>query len=276
MVRGVVFIAAAALIGGCGLDLVRQAGFLEVGLLRLDPATVMVTIVVEHRKVSSDVELPATGKILVGSVPAGRSWLSAEIDAPRAMGSNRLLIRVFAGEMTRVALTLVEDVDGDPDGDALSSRDDNCPFVANADQADGDRDGLGDACDNCLSHNNPEQLDNDADGYGDPCDPDTDGDGVLDVLDQCPFDPSGDRDEDVDGICDSRDNCPGVPNHPQNDCDRDDLGDACDADIDGDGVSNAIDVCPFTYDPLQADSDGDDVGDACADNPVACRAKVDA
>ena len=37
-------------------------------------------------------------------------------------------------------------VDGDADSDAIGDTWDNCPGVANADQADGDGDGVGDAC----------------------------------------------------------------------------------------------------------------------------------
>ena len=61
---------------------------------------------------------------------------------------------------------------------------DNCPHVANEDQADFDNDGHGDVCDkdadadgvydegdNCLLEFNPDQLDSDADGIGDVCDP---------------------------------------------------------------------------------------------------------
>jgi len=38
---------------------------------------------------------------------------------------------------------------GDTDGDGFCNDTDNCPNVANADQADGDGDGVGDACDAC-------------------------------------------------------------------------------------------------------------------------------
>ena len=70
--------------------------------------------------------------------------------------------------------------DGDSDG--VPNAADNCPFIANADQADLDRDGAGDACDpdddgdgvadaadNCPVLANPNQLDEDRDGTGDAC-----------------------------------------------------------------------------------------------------------
>lgn len=40
-------------------------------------------------------------------------------------------------------------VAGDTDGDGICNNSDNCPSVANADQADGDGDGVGDLCDAC-------------------------------------------------------------------------------------------------------------------------------
>lgn len=39
--------------------------------------------------------------------------------------------------------------DGDSDGDGTCDSTDNCPTIANPDQADGDGDGVGDACDQC-------------------------------------------------------------------------------------------------------------------------------
>ncbi|MEZ4367640.1 MAG: thrombospondin type 3 repeat-containing protein [Kofleriaceae bacterium] len=75
----------------------------------------------------------------------------------------------------------------DSDGDGVEDLDDNCQYVANADQADGDGDGLGDVCDaadggdldgdgvgnvddNCAFVANADQADADGDGLGDACD----------------------------------------------------------------------------------------------------------
>lgn len=83
------------------------------------------------------------------------------------------------------------DAPRDTDGDTVADPDDNCPMMANPDQADCDRDALGDACDldpsngpdededgfangcdNCPSELNPTQADIlDDDGVGDDCDP---------------------------------------------------------------------------------------------------------
>lgn len=58
----------------------------------------------------------------------------------------------------------------DTDGDGVTNLQDNCPLVANPDQADTDgQDGVGDACDNCPAIFNPGQEDSDHDGVGDAC-----------------------------------------------------------------------------------------------------------
>ncbi len=69
----------------------------------------------------------------------------------------------------------------DSDGDNLNNAFDNCPVIANANQADGDGDGVGDVCDNCPGVANADQVDLDSDGEGYVCDStDSDGDGMPD------------------------------------------------------------------------------------------------
>jgi hypothetical protein len=184
----------------------------------------------------------------------------------------------------------------DADGDGVRRSVDNCPFVANPDQADVDADDLGDACDghddrfldgdadgvedrvdNCPAAANADQADADHDGIGDACDLDVDGDGAADTVDNCPslsnasqadLDGDGvgdacDADDDGDDVGDAIDNCSAVPNAGQADLDGDGLGDACDQDDDGDLVVDAADNCPSVPNGVQADFDGDGLGDAC-------------
>jgi hypothetical protein len=141
--------------------------------------------------------------------------------------------------------------DGDPSGATAA------PFPADiangADNRDSDGDGVIDLYDNCPARFNPSQLDRDGDGLGDACDPDADGDGIPDP-------PSA--------------WCPGNADPSQPDADGDGIGDACDRcpfdpdnDADGDGVCGNVDVCPLWWDPGQADRDGDGIGDACDNCP---------
>lgn len=141
----------------------------------------------------------------------------------------------------------------DSDADGLADSADNCPFTANADQADNDGGGGGDACDdnddndaavdandNCRTVADPSQTDTDGDGQGDPCDTDDDDDGVLDA---------------------APDNCRTVHNPNQANLDGDAEGDACDNDIDGDGLAN---------DPDPNDASDDSDSDTIKDGVDAC------
>ena len=170
---------------------------------------------------------------------------------------------------------------GDSDGDGVRDPLDNCPTVANPDQADADGDGVGDVCDNAPDIANPDQRDTDGDGVGDVADSDDDNDGCPDTSDDFPLDSSectdtdgdgiGDnvgKDDDGDGVVDSVDNCQFTPNSDQSDIDADGIGDVCDADIDGDGWSNEQEVAcgadPNNASDTLSDFDSDGLAD-CTD-----------
>ena len=103
---------------------------------------------------------------------------------------------------------------------------------------------------------------------------DSDGDGLLDKDDNCPyvFNPLQ-EDADKDGVGDACDNCKYIPNFDQLDSDGDGVGDACDnckftanadqVDTDGDGVGDVCDNCPTIPNPLQEDANNNGIGDAC-------------
>ena len=149
----------------------------------------------------------------------------------------------------------------DADGDGVADGYDNCPFVANRDQADSDGDGVGDACDNCPTVPNPDQRDTDGDGKGDACDDDLDGDGVPNTADNCPNIPNASQTISFPNLFG-----PGTGHGPNG------LGDACNPDIDGDGIPNAADHCPRYPDASNpvtvpgvncvVDTDGDGVDDS--------------
>ena len=130
----------------------------------------------------------------------------------------------------------------DPDNDGIFDPADNCPTVSNPDQADSDNDGIGNACDNCPTTCNPQQLDGDGDTTGDVCDtsPGCGGCGQPQCEQPCPPPPTTTTtspptttttsipDTDSDGILDNVDNCPNICNTQQLDADGDLIGDVCD------------------------------------------------
>jgi hypothetical protein len=107
------------------------------------------------------------GGVAFGLCSAYCEELECDAEAPRASAATcERLDRVFR-RWTGGAILPCEDEDADGVEDVL----DNCPALANADQADGDLDAVGDACDNCPLEPNPGQEDTfGAVGVGDACD----------------------------------------------------------------------------------------------------------
>ncbi len=120
---------------------------------------------------------------------------------------------------------------------------------------DTDNDGVLNDIDNCPNDYNPGQEDIDGDSVGDVCDPRPD---------------ETDYDSDMDSVLDYIDNCPDDANSNQADSDSDGVGDVCDIcpddssnDIDSDGICGNVDNCPAVANPGQEDDDGDGVGNVC-------------
>lgn len=105
---------------------------------------------------------------------------------------------------------------------------------------------------------------------------DSDGDGEVDVTDNCPAAANpAQTDSEGDGVGDACDNCPAVVNTTQDDTDLDGTGDVCDAcpldpadDIDSDGACANNDNCPLVSNSGQSNGDGDVLGDACDNCPA--------
>jgi hypothetical protein len=130
---------------------------------------------------------------------------------------------------------------------------------------DTDGDSVPDLVDNCPNDANAGQCDYDGDGVGDACD--------LCILG------ANDVDRDNDGVPDACDKCPGFDDNI--DADGDGIPDACDicpepmrgdnyADADGDGIPDCIDNCINVANADQADIDADGKGDVCDHDQACC------
>jgi hypothetical protein len=132
---------------------------------------------------------------------------------------------------------------------------------------DGDGDGFPDASDNCPSLANANQANVDGDAQGDACDSDDDGDGLADGSDNCPVNANAaqensdgagdggdacDADDDNDGVPDVSDNCVRAANPDQADDNRNGSGNVCEpgvqgnVDLDNNPVGGALVIlCTF-------------------------------
>ncbi len=163
---GTVPVSARAGIGGSCVQVSGAANCTFAGI----PAGVQRTVVVVVR--------PITAGTVLNTVTVTGNVLDPLVSNNTATATTTVNPQVLDGGGASV----------DRDHDGVVNGRDNCPDVANRDQADTDGNGIGDACEVCGTVG------------------DTDG----------------------DGVCDDSDNCPGIPNPRQADWNSNGLGDACD------------------------------------------------
>ena len=149
------------------------------------------------------------------------------------------------------------DCDADePGAETCDGKDNDCDAQVDEGFPDSDLDGLADCLendvdgdgvldvdDNCPKIKNPEQADNDLDMAGDACDPDDDNDQVADALDCAPLDKKvhPEAEEICNGI---DDDCNSMVDEGFADTDWDGLKDCVDFDDDNDGFDDGEDCAP--------------------------------
>jgi OOP family OmpA-OmpF porin len=189
----------------------------------------------------------------------------------------------------------------DRDGDGVPDKLDNCPDEPGLPEFQGcpdtDGDGIPDHEDFCPNDPGPKEnngcpIEEEPEPFEEPVpeparipdpepqvsnDPrfmDSDGDGIMDHIDECPYEPGplstrGCPDRDGDGVPDKDDKCPDLPGSART------FG-CPDVDTDGDGIVDALDDCPTIpgvpeYNGCpKPDRDGDgipDDEDECPDQP---------
>lgn len=229
-------------------------------------------------------DLTVAGGAYVGHRVAAGGYITDDnvpdiLVAEAGFGSRKSYVHVFSGANGALAYSFPGDAALDTYGEGLASAGDTdndgydniivgkpgADHVWVYSCTDSDGDGVPDLLDNCPLVYNPGQEDGDGDGVGDVCD-------------ICPndYDP-GQEDGDGDGIGDACDNCPEDYNPTQEDVDNDGVGDACDncwlvynpgqEDDDSDDIGNVCDNCTAIANPDQSDVDGDEVGDVCDNCP---------
>lgn len=146
-----------------------------------------------------------------------------------------------------------------------------------SEQSDEDDDDIIDLIDNCPSVANSDQADLDSDGVGDVCDSDRDNDGVINNLDDDPNDNAICQDVDEDGCNDcavGQDGYGPLPDflvaNDGDDFDQDGICDDGDMDDDNDMVDEPADNCPYLYNPSQYDGNGNGIGEACDPSERVC------
>jgi hypothetical protein len=120
----------------------------------------------------------------------------------------------------------------DTDADGIMDPFDNCPAIANVFQEDYRVDNAGDVCDKDDDNDGiPDSYEN-LYGFLDPFNEsdaglDQDNDGLTNLEEYLKGTHPNDNDTDDDGVLDGVDNCPVTPNVDQTDTDGDGVGDAC-------------------------------------------------